>query len=530
MFGGLASLAQGFGLALGGLVHLPQGWQPGDDEEYSREEEDNREENSELDDNNDSDVEVSSLFLEEDKGHRQATLCLMQNEETFGPYEKKIEGLMKPRVQPNVKHELIQKFMMSPNLTTHEKEIRRAVDNPCNLVSSTVLQSPGKRLGFSIVHLNHFMFLRSERQINNQNQGHADLDSNISTEASVNQKLNLPLETIAEDSFLDSSLELSYFEMASSNTKVNFDLGPSNKGESLDRNPEQQLLFLKFQFVNELGAKIYKDGMERYCVKVENRRGDMRDLVPVIYSGDRYFDDQGFLYVVVLNPSIVDKWGMTGTKEKVDVELEEAPPALDKPNLKLRRINDMTRVDRDNIFLGLYKYDGGEHATYYRCEEPLLKKLIDEKKLYVFTYGDDMKTELIMTDKYGRSYVNVGPKELAGYIYFGGSLPNYYFTPPRPEPVVRQLESMGYPVFPNKKPVFSESRSVESLGRTAHLGSETYSRDAHAREAMSHRERETDARSSMRAPVESHSRGMDRRGDMSERTRMWTDTRRMRPS
>ncbi|MCO5587134.1 hypothetical protein L7F22_041081 [Adiantum nelumboides] len=221
---------------------------------------------------------------------------------------------------------------------------------------------------------------------------------------------------------------------------------------------------------------------------------------------------------------------MTGIKEKVDVEPEEAPPALDKLNLKLRRINGMTRVNTDNIFLGLYKYDGGEHATYYRCEEPLLKELTDEKKLYVFTYGEDVKTELIMTDKYGRSYVNVGQKELAGYIYFGGPLPNYYFTPPRPEPIVRQTESMGYPVFPDTKPVFSEIRPVESLGRIVHLRSGTYSRDAHARESMSHRERDMGTRSSMRAPVESHSRGMDRRGDMSERTRMWADARRMRPS
>ncbi|MCO5590965.1 hypothetical protein L7F22_044941 [Adiantum nelumboides] len=148
----------------------------------------------------------------------------------------------------------------------------------------------------------------------------------------------------------------------------------------------------------------------------------------------------------------------------------------------------------------------------------------------MFTYGEDVKTELIMTDKYGRSYVNVGQKELAGYTYFGGPLPNYYFTPPRPEPVVRQTESMGYPIFPSTKPVFSESRPVESLGRTTHLGSGTYSRDAHARESMSHREMNTDARSSMRAPVESHSRGMDRRGDMSKRTRMWADARQMRPS
>ncbi|MCO5563942.1 hypothetical protein L7F22_017594 [Adiantum nelumboides] len=244
--------------------------------------------------------------------------------------------------------------------------------------------------------------------------------------------------------------------MASSSTKVNFDLGPSHEGESSDKVPDHRLLFLKFQFVNELGAKIYKDGMERYCAKVEDHRCDMRDIVPVIYSGDRYFDDQGFMYIVVLNPSFVDKWRMTGNKEKVYFEPKEAPPALNKPNLKLQKVNDMTRINTDNILLGLYKYDGEEHATYHQCEEPLLRELTDEKKLYVFTYGEDAKSECVMTDKYDRSYVNVDPKELAGYTYLGGPLPNYYFTPPKPEPFVRHTESMGYPIFPDARPVFPE--------------------------------------------------------------------------
>ncbi|MCO5562631.1 hypothetical protein L7F22_016259 [Adiantum nelumboides] len=160
----------------------------------------------------------------------------------------------------------------------------------------------------------------------------------------------------------------------------------------------------------------------------------------------------------------------------------------------------------------------------------LVRDFTDEKKHYVFTYGEDAKSELIMTDKYGRSYVNVGPKELAGYTYFGGPLPNYYFTPPKPEPIVKQTESMGYPVFPDTRPVFTEIRPMGSFGKTTHLGSGTYSRDTHAREAMSHGGRDTDARSSGRIPVESHSKGTDRWGDISDRTRMWAETRRMRPS
>ncbi|MCO5571286.1 hypothetical protein L7F22_025024 [Adiantum nelumboides] len=184
-------------------------------------------------------------------------------------------------------------------------------------------------------------------------------------------------------------------------------------------------------------------------------------------------------------PSIVDKWGMTGTKEKVDVDPEEAPPALNKPNLKLQRVNDMTTVNTDNIFLRYYKYNGGEHAMYYSCEEPLLRELANEKKLYVFTYEEDAKTKLIMTDKYDRSYVNVDPKELVGYTYFGGPLPNY-FTPPKPEPFVRHTESMGYPIFLDARPVFPKVRPMGSLGKTTHLRSGTYSRDTHAREAMFH--------------------------------------------
>ncbi|MCO5586667.1 hypothetical protein L7F22_040609 [Adiantum nelumboides] len=257
-------------------------------------------------------------------------------------------------------------------------EIEEQSTNPCSHASRAATQSRSKRSEFSLFYSKYFMLLRSGKQVNNRNQTSTDLGSNISTEASVNQKINTPLKTIVEDNYSDSSSKLSYFEMASSSTKVNFDLGTGHEGESSDKAPNHQLLFLKFQFENDLGAKIFKDVMERYCVKVEDRWGDLRDMVLVIYSGDRYFDDQGFMYIVVLNPSIIDKWGWTGTKEKVDVEPEEAPPTLNKSNLKLQR--DMTRVNTDNIFLGLYKYDGGEHTTYYRCEERLLRELTNWRR------------------------------------------------------------------------------------------------------------------------------------------------------
>ncbi|MCO5557158.1 hypothetical protein L7F22_010717 [Adiantum nelumboides] len=308
--------------------------------------------------------------------------------------------------------------------------------------------------------------------------------------------------------------------------QVHFDLGMGNADETSDKAPATQLLYLKYQFENEVGEKIYKDGMEQFCVEIEERPSESRNIVRVVYSRDYYFNDQGFMYLVVQNPSIIDKWRMTGTKENIDVEPEEALPALNKPDLKLRRINNLTRVNTDNTFLGLYKYDNGNHVIYYRCEEPLVDELLDQKRLYVFYYMKK-KFNLIMVDKYSRTYVNIDEKELEGYKYYGGPLPNYYFTPPRLEPTVKPTESMGYPVYP-------DVRSMGSLGSqvslTTHLGSETYFADSHAREPMSYEERGVDARSSRRVSIETHSRGMDKRKDMSDRMRMWANTRRMRPS
>ncbi|RYA62448.1 hypothetical protein DD598_30425, partial [Enterobacter cloacae complex sp. 2DZ2F16B1] len=113
-----------------------------------------------------------------------------------------------------------------------------------------------------------------------------------------------------------------------------------------------KLLFIKYQYDNEQGAKIYKDGMDRYCVKIEERPSEFKDLVPVSYSGDRYLDDEGIMYLVVLNPNIVDQWGMMGTRAKLDEEHEEKAPTMSLPNATLRRENETLRVNTDNVYLG----------------------------------------------------------------------------------------------------------------------------------------------------------------------------------
>ncbi|MCO5590319.1 hypothetical protein L7F22_044288 [Adiantum nelumboides] len=106
--------------------------------------------------------------------------------------------------------------------------------------------------------------------------------------------------------------------------------------------------------------------MDRYFVKIEKYPSDFTNLVPVNYNGSCYFDDEGIMCLVVQNAYVVDEWGMTGTKEKVDTKPEEAPPLLNKENVKLRRINDTTRVNTNNTYIGLYKCESDDRTFYYR--------------------------------------------------------------------------------------------------------------------------------------------------------------------
>ncbi|MCO5566819.1 hypothetical protein L7F22_020500 [Adiantum nelumboides] len=141
------------------------------------------------------------------------------------------------------------------------------------------------------------MFLRSGKQIHIETQALADQVSSISTEKSVNQKLQTPLETeesvnqklqtpletIVEDIFSDTSSDLSYFEMARVKSKVDFDIENDSGADTSGKIAETQLLYFKYQFENELGAKIYRDGMERYFVKIEERPNSTRaSLVDVL--------------------------------------------------------------------------------------------------------------------------------------------------------------------------------------------------------------------------------------------------------
>lgn len=57
---------------------------------------------------------------------------------------------------------------------------------------------------------------------------------------------------------------------------------------------------------NAYGAKIYKDMMNRYLVKVENPTSAFQETLFVNYQGNRYMAKDGTMYLVVEDPSIMD--------------------------------------------------------------------------------------------------------------------------------------------------------------------------------------------------------------------------------
>ncbi|MCO5547700.1 hypothetical protein L7F22_001151 [Adiantum nelumboides] len=221
--------------------------------------------------------------------------------------------------------------------------------------------------------------------------------------------------------------------------------GPSNPLATM------KLLFIKYQYDNKQGAKIYKDDMDRYYVKIEDRPSEFKDLVPMSYSGARYLDDKGIMYLVVLNPNIVDKWGLMGMKDKVDEEPEEKAPTMSFPDARLRRENETLRVNTDNVYVGLYKHNNGEQDLYYRCKEPYVGELTEQKRFYVFTYTEGSKMKIVAYEKYERRYATIDKKELEGYAYFGAPLHQYYVTPspqrPAPTNVMPDPMATGFPNF-----------------------------------------------------------------------------------
>ena len=79
---------------------------------------------------------------------------------------------------------------------------------------------------------------------------------------------------------------------------------------------------IKFHMENTYGAKIYKDFMNRYAVKVEDHLTDFDPSPWVNYQEDRYVSKDGSIYLLVNDPHVRNTLGKIETR---DVYVDERP-------------------------------------------------------------------------------------------------------------------------------------------------------------------------------------------------------------
>ena len=91
---------------------------------------------------------------------------------------------------------------------------------------------------------------------------------------------------------------------------------------------------------------------------------------------------------------------------------------------ELRTTNRVTKVEVDQEDAGIYKHFDSRSSTtfYYKCLEPRVKELSDEKILYIYAMETRTTQSMLMMDKYRRRYKIAKMKELAEFTIVGHSL------------------------------------------------------------------------------------------------------------
>ena len=136
-----------------------------------------------------------------------------------------------------------------------------------------------------------------------------------STKGSVNQTGSL-----------DTIFEGDYVSDTSSESNMSTETGHESHKTKEVGTSIRFSMFLEFVKQNQWGAKIYIDPHDNYVVRIDDQNEDYRPKSLGNYQGDRYFDNEGTLYLMVQDIENVDQWGQiikTNDKEK---EVPEAPP------------------------------------------------------------------------------------------------------------------------------------------------------------------------------------------------------------
>ena len=180
---------------------------------------------------------------------------------------------------------------------------------------------------------------------------------------------------------------------------------------------------LRFHMENAHGAKIFRDCLQRYTVKVEDHPSDI-DLAPwVNFQGDRYMGGDGCMYLLTETPEDVDQLG-NFIPEKGEL-IEEGPPMPERPGLRLINSIWVRRVLIDDKTKVLYKREETLSEFYYLRHSSLDCTITEDKILYVFVEMNlGEYRDVVFLDKYNLKWDLMLSSDIGGLTYQGMPLAN----------------------------------------------------------------------------------------------------------
>ena len=153
------------------------------------------------------------------------------------------------------------------------------------------------------------MQLRSGAHCRSGNPVARENASRISTEESTARTQGTRPYQVEEnfpDHLSDSSMDTSSYQSRSIGIELEYD------GR------------LRFHMENAHGAKIYKDFIQRFAVKVEDHPSDLDPAPWVNFQGDRFMGRDGCMYLITNTPYDMDQLGNLIPKREMFIE--ENPP------------------------------------------------------------------------------------------------------------------------------------------------------------------------------------------------------------
>ena len=185
---------------------------------------------------------------------------------------------------------------------------------------------------------------------------------------------------------------------------------------------------LDYQGLNRYGAKIYKDMLGRYLVKIEDHPSPDEPQVMANYQEDRYMGPHGVMYLVVEDPDHVGPLGeMEPDIETSERENDEKPPPMDPREYKLFNSARVKRVPIDDPTKGLYTQLHEGERNFYEGDNSLTHPLTPEKTLYSFCPKSSKAVAFVLfLDKYGKEWNLLDDKGLEAHQHLGRPVSQYF--------------------------------------------------------------------------------------------------------